>query len=187
MLRFRGINRRSFIAGSSKHNTRIERLWRDVHDQVIEFYMILFESLEDDGLDITNLLHVFALQYMFIPRIQEHLNSFIGDWFQHPISSEQNKTPARLLEDFAHDFPGPVNELNAAGLAELLEEIDEDDNMIDIPVVEVDPLHCPLSNENLFLFKQQIRTLTLNDSTFDLVDRYMNALNYLNILYYGQP
>ena len=187
MIRTRGPDRRSFIAGSSKHNTRIERLWRDVRDQVIQFYIRLFLSLEDDGFDITNLLHVFVLQYLFIPRIQEHLHSFRTAWLHHPIKTENNKSPSRLLDDFAHEFPGPIDELNAEGLAELLEEINEDciDNN-DVPLVQVNSLDCPLTNANLVLFQQQVRPITLNEDTATLVDRYMEALNCLNILYYTQ-
>jgi hypothetical protein len=44
-----------FIAGKSKHNTRIERLWVDVYRVVIDYYYRLFYHMEHEGvLDITN-------------------------------------------------------------------------------------------------------------------------------------
>ena len=42
MIEHVGPNRHSFITGSSKHNTRIERLWRDYRDKVSSFYISLF-------------------------------------------------------------------------------------------------------------------------------------------------
>ena len=35
MLRHRGIDRNSVLTGSSTHNQRIERLWRDLHHEII--------------------------------------------------------------------------------------------------------------------------------------------------------
>ena len=53
ILRRRGMDRGSFIIGSSKFNTCIERMWRDLRRVVIQFYMDLFSSLERDGMSIS--------------------------------------------------------------------------------------------------------------------------------------
>mmetsp|Transcript_6806 Transcript_6806/g.9531 ORF Transcript_6806/g.9531 Transcript_6806/m.9531 type:complete len:249 (+) Transcript_6806:49-795(+) len=46
MLQHRGLNRSSYIAGTSTHNNRIERLWRDMRSHTTQFYMDLFRSFE---------------------------------------------------------------------------------------------------------------------------------------------
>ena len=58
------------IVGGSVHNQRIERLWRDVFTGVVKFYKELFLHLEETSLlDPDDELCVFALHYIYIPRI----------------------------------------------------------------------------------------------------------------------
>ena len=53
------------IEYSSDHLCRLKRMWEDVRDEVIQFYMTLFTSYEREGLKIQNVWHIFTLQYMF--------------------------------------------------------------------------------------------------------------------------
>lgn len=93
----RGPDRGSHIAGRSVHNQRIECLWRDLFTGCTFVFYHLFYHMEAVGiLEPDNEMHLVALHYVFLPRINCHLQTFEAGHNSGPISTEHNSSPEQL-------------------------------------------------------------------------------------------
>ena len=72
---------------------RIERLWRDLWFGCVVLFHGLFSDMEAQGdLDIGSDTDLCALQYVYVPWIQIHLDQFVSAMINRPLRTERNKT-----------------------------------------------------------------------------------------------
>ena len=94
----------SIITGSSTHNQRIERLWRDVFRCVASIFYHIFYKLEDENvlyrmyyIDCLNEINLYCLRFVYLKRINKSLDCFVESWNNHPVASARNMTPNQLF------------------------------------------------------------------------------------------
>ncbi|XP_064622711.1 uncharacterized protein LOC135484933 [Lineus longissimus] len=166
MERERGMGRGSVIRGRSVHSTRIERIWLELWSNTINVFYDLFQEFEKDLiLDPNCENQMFALHFVYLPRIRESVADFIGQWNHHKIRTE-NASPIQLFVQRSLELQGsthtgirdifnrdigqaeenPEDELNS----DLSDESDGDaETRSRLTIVNVPDTVCPLTDEQL--------------------------------------
>ena len=109
------------LVGASTHNQRIERMWRDVYRCIGVLYADLFREMEDDGtLCCLNEVDLYCLHAVFLPRINNAIDSFVECWNNHALSTSHNLTPNQLFiegalrRNMAPALPSPTRTITSS-------------------------------------------------------------------------
>ena len=95
---FRGQGSGSAMRGRGTHNQRIERLWGDLWRGLVNVYHSLFTLLEEEGtIDVMNEKHMWALQYVYLPRINRDLDRFVSQWNHHKLRTARYQSPYQIF------------------------------------------------------------------------------------------
>ena len=153
------------ITGSSVHNQRIERLWRDTFRCVLSLYYQLFYFLEDcNKLDSTSDIDLYCLHYVYVPKINSALTMFTDGWNNHALTTEHSMTPCHMFT------AGTL--MSGRGLSYPLTFTSSDETAgMDTEAVEVPCTNCPIDAQQLITLERSLDFVPDENYGITLYDR----------------
>lgn len=166
------------ITGSSVHNQRIERLWRDVYRCVLSLFYQLFYFLEDTNkLDPTSDVDLFCLHYIYVPKINNALKMFTDGWNSHALTTEHSMTPSHMFT------AGTL--MSGRGLV-LPSDFDSTDvaDLVDLEAITVPCTNCPLNHQQLDQLEALVEAGS-HDENYE-IELYNDVRGFVYEQLYGQ-
>ena len=127
-------------------------------------------------MDPFNIVDLFCLHLVYVPRINQSLTLFHEAWNNHPLSTESNRTALQLYTLYSIGNPlfadeGDVDS-NSYGIDyDADANIDEDDS----ETVSIPEINLPLSDASLSMLTMSLDPLQQSDSYG--ADIYLQAVN----------
>ena len=141
--------------------------------------------MEDSGLlDVDTDEDLFALHFVFLPRINNQLTQFVNAWNRHPMRTESGLSPLQLWNRGLLSASSQFQDEIASGLtvdddygvdADIVNSVDfclDSDEALIVPEIELD-----LSGPELDYIQNQFNPLQTSD--YNGMDIYIQVREYL--------
>ncbi|XP_051914768.1 uncharacterized protein LOC127596383 [Hippocampus zosterae] len=143
---------KSFLYGRSTANQRIEGWWSTLRKQSAQFWINLFQTLQDDGHFSGDFLDKSLIRFCFLNLVQDELDEVVNTWNTHKIRPSLHHDTASGRPVVMYSFPAmhsAEDQLKPVGTEEVTACMEECTTKGNFPCDEtVFELCCLLMEEN---------------------------------------